>query len=212
MTFFVAVKVGGVAVATLGFVSFPAFIALIDAGWFRERIGRREAALIALVSGGLVLVTPSFEFGDQGTVGLLWGLGSGLAFALLAVINRRSRSALTALQVALGQNVVVALVAAPMALMPVATGAGLNLALADWVYLMLLGVFCTGLSQYLFVRSLGALNARTVGLIIALEPVYAIAAAWALFAQQPSARMLLGAALIVLATVVSALPVRGKNK
>jgi drug/metabolite transporter (DMT)-like permease len=50
-----------------------------------------------------------------------------------------------------------------------------------------------------------------VGLIIALEPVYAIAAAWALFAQQPSARMLLGAALIVLATVVSALPVRGKN-
>ncbi|MDO4233120.1 MAG: EamA family transporter, partial [Lautropia sp.] len=30
ITFFLAVKIGGVAMATLGFASFPAFIALID--------------------------------------------------------------------------------------------------------------------------------------------------------------------------------------
>ncbi|ARU06341.1 EamA family transporter [Comamonas serinivorans] len=203
VTFFVAVKVGGIAVATLGFASFPAFIALVDATWFREHIGQREAGLIALVSLGLVLVTPSFNWGHQGTAGLLWGLGSGVSFGLLAVINRRSRSALSAVQVALGQNIVVALAVAPMVWLH-----GLQLSPSDWGYLALLGVICTGLSQYLFVYSLGALNARVVGLIIALEPVYAIAVAWWLFAEQPSFRMLLGAALIVLATVVSALPRR----
>ncbi|NOM41349.1 EamA family transporter, partial [Klebsiella pneumoniae] len=56
----------------------------------------------------------------------------------------------------------------------------------------------------LFVKSLDGLQARTAGMIIALEPVYAIACAWWLFGEQPSLRMGAGAALVVLATVLSA--------
>jgi drug/metabolite transporter (DMT)-like permease len=41
-------------------------------------------------------------------------------------------------------------------------------------------------------------------MIISLEPVYAIACAWWLFHEAPSYRMLAGAALIVLAIVLSA--------
>lgn len=199
VTFFIAVKVGGVAVATLGFASFPAFIALLDMLVFRERIGAREAALLALVSLGLVLVAPSFDMGDRGTVGLLWGVLSGLTFALLAVANRRGARGMDALQVAFWQNLVVTLALAPFA----AAGLGAPAPL-DWLYLALLGVFCTGLAQYLFVKSLEGLNARSAGMIIALEPVYAIACAWWLFAQQPAPRMLAGAALIVIAIVLAA--------
>ena len=65
-------------------------------------------------------------------------------------------------------------------------------------------MFCTGLSHYLFVSSLTRLNARSAGLVIALEPVYAIAFAWALFSQQPAAHAA-GAALIVTAIVWSGL-------
>ncbi|MNL71508.1 EamA-like transporter family protein [compost metagenome] len=53
--------------------------------------------------------------------------------------------------------------------------------------------------------SLTRLNARSAGLVIALEPVYAIAFAWALFSQQPTSRMMAGAALIVAAIVWSGL-------
>lgn len=202
VTFFIAVKVGGVAVATLGFASFPAFIALLDMLVFRERIGAREAALLALVSLGLVLVAPSYDMGDRGTVGLLWGVLSGLSFALLAVANRRGARGMDALQVAFWQNLVVTLAVAPFAAAGLGTPAPL-----DWLYLALLGVFCTGLAQYLFVKSLEGLSARSAGMIIALEPVYAIACAWWLFAQQPAPRMLAGAALIMIAIGLSA---RGK--
>ena len=68
----------------------------------------------------------------------------------------------------------------------------------------MLGVFCTGLSQYLFVKSLEGLEARSAGMIIALEPVYAIGCAWWLFGDQPSLRMVAGASLIILATILSA--------
>lgn len=200
VTFFISVKVGGIAIATLGFASFPAFITLFEGLIFRERVRMAEWLLLGLVTAGLVLVTPSFDLADQGTVGLAWGLLSGLSFALLALSNRRSASGMDPMQVACWQNLVVALVMVPFAI-----GQLPALPALDWFWLALLGVFCTGLSHYLFVSSLTRLNARSAGLVIALEPVYAIAFAWALFSQQPTSHMMAGAALIVAAIVWSGL-------
>src|SRR5690606_10099471 len=103
-------------------------------------------------------------------------------------------------QVACGQNIVVVL-----AMLPFAASQLPQLAGIDLFWIVLLGVFCTGLSHYLFVSSLTKLNARTAGLVIALEPVYAIAFAWVLFSQEPSLRMMAGAVLIVAAIVWSGL-------
>ena len=58
VTFFVAVKVGGIAIATLGFASFPAFITLLESLLFRERVGARRSGCCWAVTAGLVLVTP----------------------------------------------------------------------------------------------------------------------------------------------------------
>ena len=218
ITFFMAVKVGGVAVATLGFASFPAFIALLDVMLFRERIGPAEGTMLALVTLGLVLVTPSFDVGDQGTVGLLWGLASGLSFAGLAICNRRGNRGMDAIQVAFWQNLVVALLVLPLLGLGLAppqiahsqapsswvTGAA-AIDLVSWFWLAVLGVLCTGLAHTLFVKSLESLDARSAGMIIALEPVYAIACAWWLFGEEPSGRMLVGASLIILATVLLAM-------
>jgi drug/metabolite transporter (DMT)-like permease len=201
LTFFMAIKVGGVAVATLGFASFPAFIAVLDLLLFRERIGATETLLLLLVSIGLILVVPSFDLADQGTIGLLWGLASGLSFAFLAITNRRAMRGMNAMQVAFWQNVTVAVLVAPFALDNLSLR---GLQTADWIYLALLGIFCTGLSQYLFVKSLEGLDARSAGMIIALEPVYAIACAWVLFGEKPTLHMVLGAAIIVIATILSA--------
>ncbi|AHV93652.1 DMT family transporter [Bordetella holmesii] len=200
VTFFISVKVGGIAIATLGFASFPAFITLLEGVLFREKVRAAEWMVLALVTAGLVLVTPSFDWADQGTVGLAWGLLSGLSFALLALSNRRAASGMDPMQVSCWQNAIVSLIVLPFAVDQLPT-----LAAIDWMWLALLGVFCTGLSHFLFVSSLTKLNARSAGLVIALEPVYAIAFAWILFAQQPSVRMLGGAALIVAAIVWSGL-------
>jgi len=200
ITFFHSVKVGGIAVATLGFASFPAFITLFEAIVFRERVSAVECLLLALVSIGLILVVPAFDFGDNGTIGLLWGLLSGFSFAMLAILNRHTSANIDPVNVAFWQNTFVLLFTLPFAF---ATFGSLHA--VDWLWLCLLGVFCTGLSHYLFVASLNVLNARTAGLVISLEAVYAIGFAWLLFSQQPSLRMLLGAALIVAAIAASSL-------
>ena len=90
VSFFVSVKIAGVAIATLGFASFPAFTVILEGLIFRERIRANEILLVALVSVGLVLVTPEFDLGSGATTGLLWSIASGLLFSLLSLTNRAS--------------------------------------------------------------------------------------------------------------------------
>ena len=198
VSFFVAVKVAGVAIATLGFASFPAFTVLLEGLIFRERIRFNEGVLVMLVSVGLILVTPSFDLASQATEGLLWAIASGLTFSLLALNNRANAGRVPAVQAAMWQNAVVALCLLPFAAPQLSTVRPL-----DWLWIGLLGVLCTGVAHSLFVASLAVIKARTAAVVFALEPVYGITLAWLLFHETPTLRMLLGGALIIIAIVVS---------
>ncbi|HEK1693150.1 membrane protein [Pseudomonas putida] len=198
VSFFIAVKVGGVAIATLGFASFPAFTVILEGLLFRERIRRNEALLVLLVSIGLLLVTPSFDLASDATGGLLWALLSGLLFSLLSLTNRAGSGRLPAVQAALWQNLVVAVCLLPFAV----HGLGAVKPM-DWLWIALLGVFCTGVAHSLFVASLAVIKARTAAVVFGMEPVYGIAVAWMVFAETPTLRMLLGGALIIFAIVLS---------
>ncbi|HHJ1297015.1 TPA: DMT family transporter [Pseudomonas sp. H2] len=198
VSFFIAVKVGGVAIATLGFTSFPAFTVILEGVLFRERIRRNESVLVVLVCIGLVLVTPAFDLASQATGGLLWAMLSGLLFSLLSLTNRAGSGRLPAVQAALWQNLVVSL-----CLLPFAASGLAAVTPMDWVWIALLGIFCTGVAHSLFVASLAVIKARTAAVVFGMEPVYGIAVAWAVFAETPTVRMLLGGALIIFAIVLS---------
>ena len=199
VTFFEAVKVSGVAIATLGFASFPAFTVLLEGLLFRERTRPGEFAMVGVVCVGLILVTPEFSLNSDATVGLLWAVLSGFLFALLSLLNRASTRGLDPVQAALYQNVAVFICFLPLAwpLLP-------SVRPVDWLWLAMLGIFCTGLAHSLFVASLRVLKARTTAVIFALEPVYGILFAWWLFSEQPTLRMLAGGMLIVSAIFISA--------
>ncbi len=200
VSFFIAVKVAGVAVATLGFASFPAFTVILEGLVFRERIRRVEMLLVALVTVGLMLVTPGFDMASETTGGLLWAIFSGLTFALLSLVNRASALHVPAVQAALCQNLIVAI-----CLLPWAASALPAVSARDWLWIALLGVLCTGLAHSLFVASLAVIKARMAAVVFAMEPLYGIAFAWLIFAETPTLRMLLGGALIIVAIVISGL-------
>lgn len=194
ITFFIGIKVGGVAVATLGFACFPAVIALCESLFFGEKLTKTEYVLIALVSLGLILVTPSFDFSDTATEGLIWGIASGVTYALLTIGNRNVAAKMSGVQVNWWESLSVMLCLLPFAVTDLPAVPWL-----DWLWIACLGLLCTGLSYSFFINGLKVINARTAALIIALEPVYAIVVAWALFHEQPGLRMLMGGALIIFA-------------
>jgi len=198
LTFFIAVKIAGVGIATLGFASFPAFTVLLEGVLFRERTRAVEFTMVGLVCAGLLLVAPTFDLDSAPTAGLLYGVLSGLLFALLSLLNRAVTRGLDPVHSALWQNLAVFACLLPW------SWRGLPAVPApDWLWLALLGILCTGLAHSLFVASLRVLKARTTSVIFALEPVYGIAFAWWLFNEQPTLRMLLGGAMIIVASIIT---------
>lgn len=196
VTFFISVKTAGVALATLGFSSFAAFITLIEWLTARHQVTRADWIRTLVVSGGLTLMTPSLNLADASTYGFAMGLLSGLSFAAMAVFNSRLLVDINPIRVARNQNVIVLLLVGAWAL----PGMG-NLSAISWFWLALLGIFCTGLSHSLFVFSLARMRVNVAGLVIALEPVYAIGAAWLLFHEIPALRTITGGIIIVSAII-----------
>lgn len=196
VTFFYAIKIGNIAVATLGFACFPAFVTLFEMLFFKEKISSSEYSLLIFVSIGLILVTPSFNFNNNATLGLFCGIISGILYASTVIINRYNLSKTTGVQACWWQCLVVF-----VTLLPVTITSLPNVPPLDWLWIACLGLFCTGLSYYLVINSLSTIKARTASIIIALEPVYAILTAWLLFNQQPTIRTIIGGFIIILAVI-----------
>ncbi|MDU8923761.1 DMT family transporter [Pasteurellaceae bacterium LIM206] len=193
VTFYIAVKVGGVAVGTLGFASFPAFVALFEMILFKERIKCRELMLLISITIGLILVTPAFEFGNEATQGLLWGIFSGAVYAILAVFNRKNADRLSGSQASWWQYLFGILL-----LMPFCADRLPAVSAIDWMWISCIGVLCTSIAYTIFVSSLDTVNARTAAMIISLEPVYAIVIAWLWLGETPTPRMIIGGLIILL--------------
>ncbi len=195
VTFFQAIQASSVAIGLLGFASFPLFVTLLAPLLLGET--RRAVDLWAAlaVSAGLALLVPAWSFGDRALQGLLWGIASGLAFALLTIANRRFARGSDPVRLAFAQNAVAALVLAPLVNWPLVDTPG------QWGLLALLGVVFTALSHTLFIASLHGVRAQSASVVVALEPIYGIVLAGALLGEVPSLREAAGAAVIIGATV-----------
>jgi drug/metabolite transporter (DMT)-like permease len=192
LTFFIAIQVGGVAIATLGFAAFPVFVAISEAVFFKEKLAWYEWVLIVLVTIGLILITPSFSFTDGATQGLFWGIASGLTYAIMALFNRMLGVHVSGTSACWWQFAIILVLILPFTLHKTAA-----VSVEDWFWIICLGTLCSGLAYTAFVTTLSVLNARTAAIIIALEPVYTIGMAWIIFGETPSAKMLAGGALLL---------------
>ncbi|MDD4700898.1 MAG: DMT family transporter [Desulfovibrio sp.] len=192
VTFFMGIQVGGVAVGTLGFACFPAFTTLFESFAYKERPSSKELLCLGLVTVGLVCTAPSFSLAHDGTAGLLLGVISGLAYALVTIANRRFANHLPSLQTTWWQNVVTAAFLLPFTWWQFAEVRAL-----DWLWIACLGLLCSALAYVIFIDSLVVLKARQAALIITLEPVYAIVAAWIVLGDVPGLRVILGGGLII---------------
>lgn len=190
--FFMAIQLSTVAVGLLTFSTFPVFVTFIEP-WLLKSAFRFQDLLIALVTMlGVSLVIPDFSLSNQVTLGALWGILSGLTFALLSVLNKKYVAQYPSRQVSLYQFAAAALVLLPMVipLKPALDGRSL-------VLLAILGVVFTGISHTLFISSLKRIKAQTASVIASLEPVYGILATVVLLGEVPGLREVAGGLIIL---------------
>ena len=154
----------------------------------------RDVIIALIVFGGLILIVPSFDFGNKVFTGVLWGLISGLSFAVLTIWNRQLVQNTSALQIGLLQNLW-----ATIALLPfVQSFTTINSTQLGLI--IFLGIFCTALAHWCFISALRSIRSQTASVTSTLEPVYGIVLAIIILNEVPTMRECLGG-LIILTTV-----------
>ena len=195
-SFFYAVQISTVAIALLTYASFPVFVTFMEPFVFGERMRRIDIVISLVVFLGLVLIIPEFNLANNLTLGVVWGTFAGFTFAVLSIMNRKFVAGYSALTVALYQDGF-----ACVLLLPFVGGSILVLSAREWGGLILLGVVFTALAHSLFIWGMRKVKAQLAGIIACLEPVYGILIALVLLQEVPSAREVVGGAVIIGAIV-----------
>ncbi|PZO41312.1 MAG: EamA family transporter [Shackletoniella antarctica] len=201
VSFFNSIQLATVAIGLLTFSSFPVFVTLLEPLLFKTPWRWRDGAIALLVVIGVALVIPDYRLGSATTLGAIWGLLSGLSFALLQLINKGYRQRYGAVAIAFYQNLF-----AWLSLLAVGPLSSLALSTGDIGLLLILGVLCTAVAHTLFIESLAVLRTQTASVISALEPVYGIVLAALLLGEVPNLRTLLGGGLVIGTTVWASWP------
>ena len=197
-SFLESIQLSTVAVGTLTFSSFPLFVTFLEPLVFHRKLRRRDVITALVIVAGVLVTIPEFSFANHMFLGILTGMASAFAYAVLTLINKsmagKTDSTVTAF---------IEQAAAAAVLLPFVLRAKLSPSPADIALLLLLGVVMTALAHTLFISSLKELPAQLAGVISSLETVYSILFALVLLGEVPSVREILGAA-VILGAVISA--------
>jgi drug/metabolite transporter (DMT)-like permease len=182
----------------------PIYVAIIGRWYLGERALRIDWMVIAVALSGIALF-----FMDRLTVSGFWGnivaLGSGVAFAFVALFLRKEKAGSPATSIILG-NIIVALAGLPFVLQsPLGAGGGWRL--------LLLGVLQLGLPYVLYAAAIKHVTALEATLIPLLEPV--LNPTWVMLAlgERPGRWAIVGGVLVLGAVLArGALMVSGRRR
>lgn len=205
VAFFQSIQLATVAIGLLTFSTFPAFVALLEPWVFKQKFKWMDLILGSVILMGVALIVPQWNLENPASLGTLWGLFSGFSFAVLAILNKSQVHHTPPLIIAALQNGFAALFLLPFVFSHIET-----VSMATLGKLAFLGICCTALAHWLFIRSLKTLRAQLVSLITALEPVYGVIFAFIFLKEIPSVRTLLGGTLII-GTIIFATRKRGQS-
>ncbi len=203
VSFFQSIQVSTVAVGLLSFSTYPVFTTFLEPLLLREKLVKTNVFFSLFCLSGVFLIIPRFELSDSTFAGVLWGLLSGLTFALLTIANRKLAQRYSSLLVAFYQDFFATLFLLPLffVLRPLLTT-------RDILLLVVLGVICTAGSHTLFIEGMKKIRAQTASLIHFLEPVYGIIFAFLFLREIPSLRTISGGVVILFGQVFMLLRMR----
>lgn len=200
VTYFHAMQVSSVATGMLALFTYPVLLVLLEPLFERTRIQLGDLFAALLVLAGVWLLVPG---GPSASSGVMWGVFSGLLFALRNLLVRyKLRHLNPLLSMGLQALIVVAVT------LPFVSNAALDAPPSMGLWMLLLALVFTATPHTLMTFALGGLKARSVGLISCLQPVYGVLLAWLILNEQPGLWTLAGGALIVAAAALESVKKR----
>lgn len=210
---FEAYRYTTVATATLCYYLAPVFVILVSPILFQERLTLWKGLCVIAALVGMVFVSGVLEVGVSGAeemLGILCGLGAAVLYAGVVLMNKMLTG------VPAFDRTIVQLGAAALALFPyvLVTERG---TVMEWSgpaipLLLVLGIVHTGIAYALYFGGIKELPAQTSALLSYIDPVSAIILSAVFLREGLTPSGIVGAVLVLGATVLSELSLPHRSK
>lgn len=197
--FFQSIQLSSVAIGTITYSTFPLFVTFLEPLLFHEKL-RLSSVLSALLLLGVLITIPEFSAENQVTAGILWGMLSSLAYAVMSLSNRYLSASYPSRTICLYEQGTAAVVLLPAFFLVPATWT-----LPDLAGVAAIGFVCTAFAHTLYVEAQKRVTAQTAGIVSGMETVYGILFALLLLGEVPTLRELVGGGGILSVALLSSL-------
>lgn len=188
LAFFYAFKVTTISNAVLTHYTAPIIVAFLAALFLRERITKMLIGAIVLSSIGLWIMLDGFSIQQGHMIGILAGLVSGAAYAVIIIIARKYAGQYRPFMLTYIVNITIMVCLAPFIReFPLR---------ALWSFLVM-GLIHSIIAPILYYRGLQDVSASRAAVLGYLEPVCAILLSMIFLSEMPGQNSLLGGALIL---------------
>jgi len=199
-TYYYAFKHTTIANAVLTHYTAPVIVAFLAPLFLREIITKRITIVIIIASIGLWIMLNGFSFEEGQMAGIVAGLFSGLAYAIIVIFLRMYSQRFNPLILAFFSNASIAVMLAPFIReIPLH---------ALWSYFFM-GIVHSTIAPILYFKGLQLVEANKAAVLGYLEPVCAIIFSIFLLNELPGLNSIIGGVLIVFSGYLT---LRGKTR
>ena len=203
---FEAYQYTSVATATLCYYMAPIFVILVSPFIFKERLTIKKIGCVLVSLIGMIFVFGVLNTGFSGiqeTTGILFGLIAALFYASVVIINKKI------INIDAIDRTVMQLSTAAVILLPYNFITGqftdVSLTLNVFIILLFVGIVHTGIAYALYFGSIKDLKAQTAALFSYIDPIVAIWLSALVLHENVGISEIIGAVLVLGATIISEL-------
>lgn len=198
-----------VATATLCYYLAPVFVIVLSPFILREKITARKILCVLIALIGMFFVSGVSTSGISGIKGILYGIGAAVLYAIVVLCNQKIQD-ISAYDKTVTQLTASAIVLLPYVFFTENINA-ISISFIELGLLIVVGILHTGIAYTLYFASMKDLNAATIAIFSYIDPVVAIILSVILLRENMGITGVLGAVLILGATLFSSLPERKKT-
>ena len=198
-----------VATATLCYYLAPVFVIVLSPFILREKITARKILCVLIALIGMFFVSGVSTSGISGIKGILYGIGAAVLYAIVVLCNQKIQD------ISAYDKTVTQLTASAIVLLPYVFFTenikAISISFIELGLLIVVGILHTGIAYTLYFASMKDLNAATIAIFSYIDPVVAIILSVILLRENMGITGVLGAVLILGATLFSSLLERKKT-
>ena len=203
--FYASIKLANISIALVCFSSTSLFSSIIEPLSRKFKIQIQEILIGLLCLVGILLI---FHFDSKFRTGIVIGLFSAFFAAIFSIINKRIINHVDVNTIQTYEMTGGVLFLVPFVFIMSAMNHFIPILVTptsmDWVWLLILAIGCTVISNHLMLSALKHISAFTLNVTLNLEPVYGIILAFVLFKEQKQlgASFYIGFLLILLSVII----------